>query len=557
MADIVAGGNFLTVSPSPVPTGEGEGGKGLPICTPEDLSVDARLMGRTMDEFVRREVVPVASRLDAQEAGLMRSLVQEAGRLGLLGATMPRRYGGLDVNKSTAALLAEKSATDLAFAITISVHSGVATLPVLLFGNDEQRGRYLPGIATGETIAAFALSEGNSGSDALAAQTQARQIPGGYSLDGTKLWVTNGGFADLLTVFARAPEGFTAFLVPRDAPGLTLSGEEQKMGLRGSSTRRVFLNEITVEAGDIVGEVGKGHRPALYALNAGRFNIGAIALGGSKEALRIATKYAVTRRQAGHSIAEFGLIADKLAEMATRIFVLESIVYRTAGYWDASIAAEIGLTETLEEYAIECAIVKFFGTEVLDYAVDECLQIHGGFGYSEEFPAARLYRDARVFRIFEGTNEINRLTVVDQFRRRIERGRLTLAIDPMSTGHNAVDALRAATQFVVDKVLKSAASQQAAAAAADTVALLYALESATLRIERHPSALGHAIVDAFADRAITEATGHLRIALATIGVPYDEGKLVLQRLVDRSFVNSIALREAIAAQVRDAGGYPV
>lgn len=561
MPDIVPGGNFLTVTPSPVLPGEGEGGEGLRIFTPEDLTVDARLMGHTMDEFVRREVSPLAHRLDAQEAGLMRSIVQDAGRLGLLGASMPRRYGGLDVAKTTAALLAEKSAADLAFAITISVHSGVATLPLLLFGTDDQRGRCLPGIADGSTIAAFALSEGNSGSDALAAQTQARLgaegASGRYVLDGSKLWVTNGGFADLFTVFAQAPEGFTAFLVPHDTPGLILSGEEQKLGLKGSSTRRVFLNDVAVDACDVVGEVGKGHRPALYALNAGRFNIGAIALGGAKEALRIATGYALNRRQSGRSIAEFGLIADKLAEMAVQIFVLESMVYRTAGLWDASLAAGAGLAQTLEEYAIECAVVKFFGTEVLDYAVDECLQIHGGFGYSEEFPAARLYRDARVFRIFEGTNEINRLTVVDQYRRRIERGRLTLTVDPAPLGHAAVDAVRQAACFTLDKVLSSAASQQAIAAVADIIGPLYALESAILRIERHPSAIGQAIVDAFADRAMEEASATVRTALGAAGVPYEEATSALRPLVDRPLIDTTALKETIAAQVRYCGGYPI
>jgi alkylation response protein AidB-like acyl-CoA dehydrogenase len=334
------------------------------IFVPEDLPADARLIGRTMDDFLRREVVPVIGRLDTQgatsptpssrgEPSVMPSLVQHAGRLGLLGAGLPRRYGGLDLPKTTTALLAEKSAVDLSFAITIGVHSGVGTLPLLLFGTDDQRDRYLRGLVSGDTVAAFALSEGNSGSDALAAQ--ARAIPasgGGYLLDGTKLWVTNGGFADVYTVFAQAPEGFTAFLVPRDSPGLSLSGEEQKMGLRASSTRRVFLNNVPVPADSVVGEPGRGHRPALYALNAGRFNIGAIALGGAKEALRIATAYALQRRQSGRPIAEFGLVADKLAEMAIRIYALESMVYRTAGYWDAALAAGRGLADTLEEYAV-------------------------------------------------------------------------------------------------------------------------------------------------------------------------------------------------------------
>lgn len=559
-----AGGRFLFDSPGSA-------------FAPEDLSAEARLMGQSMEEFARTVVVPAIDRLTAGEpADTMRDLVRQAGRLGLLAAGMPRRYGGLGLLKTTTALLAEKSAADLSFAITISVHTGVGALPLLLFGADDIRDRYLPGIAKGEIIAAFALSEGNSGSDALAAQTRALRPPPPlilgkpdrqakftsehYRLDGTKLWVTNGGFADVFTIFAQAPEGFTAFVVPRDSPGLTVSGEEKKLGLRGSSTRRVFLNDVPVPADAVIGEVGKGHRPALYALNAGRFNIGAIALGGAKEALRLATRYAAQRRQSGRPIAEFDLVAGKLADMTARIFALESMVYRTAGLWDAALDAGRDPADVLEEYAVECAIVKFFGTEVLAYAVDECVQIHGGFGYSEDFPAARLYRDARVFRIFEGTNEINRLTAIDQMRRRTERGRLPPIDSTASeTAHEALPILRTLTRHAMSKVLACNPGQIAAAAAADLAALLYALESVNLRAAKmpHPSSTLASTVDLFAECALAAAIDHARVGLASTGTTHAEAMSILLPVVNRPLVDMQALKRVIAVDARACGGYPM
>lgn len=418
------GGEFLLRQAEPEPT-----------LIPEDLDAEARLIGQTMRDFVRREVLPLADRLEAQEPGLMRSLVKKAGELGLLAANIPECYGGLNLPKSVAALLTEESAVHPGFALSIGVHSGVATLPLLLFGTQDQKAHYLPMLATGEMIGAFALSEANSGSDALAAECRATLSPDGkhYLLNGTKFWITNAAFADLFTVFAKVDgEQFTAFLVERDFPGVSIGPEEHKMGLKSSSTCRVLLENAQVPVGNVLGEVGKGGRVALYSLNPGRFSIGASALGMGKENLRIATQYAMQRVQFGKPIIEHGLIQQKLAEMAVRLFALESMIYRVAGWWDALLhevdtstdEGVAALRSAFEEYAIECAIIKVYGTETLDYIVDESLQIHGGFGYSEEFPAARAYRDARVYRIFEGTNEINRLTVADQLRRRIQNGRL-------------------------------------------------------------------------------------------------------------------------------------
>ncbi len=432
-----------------------------PIFTPEQFSSEARMMAKAVEDFVRKEVVPVNARVEAHEAGLMDGLLRQAGALGILGMAAPERHGGLDLPKSQIALLTETLGIHPSFAISAGVHSGVATLPLLFFGTLEQQRKYLPKLASGEWIGAFALSEANSGSDALGAQAKAVLSPDKthYVLNGTKMWITNGGFADLFTVFAQVEgAGLTAFLVERSYSGLSASREEEKLGLRGSSTTRIVLDNAPVPVENVMGEVGKGHRPALYALNLGRFAIAATALGMCKENLRIATRYAKDRRQFGKPIAEFGMIREKLAEMAIRTFVLESMLYRTAGYLDNRFGAvdpdDAGAQEAYraaaEEYAIECAIVKVFATETLDFVVDEALQIHGGYGFSEEFAVAQAYRDARVFRIFEGTNEINRLTIVDQLLRRHKAGRLVLNTES-SLVNNEEAAIHDAEMLAIER----------------------------------------------------------------------------------------------------------
>ena len=521
----VAGGSFLTCDhPS--------------FATPEQLSPEARLMAKTMEDFVRKEVLPVNDRLQRHEAGLMHSLLGKAGALGLLAGTSPERYGGLELPKTEAAHLAERAGIELSWAISSNVQSGIALYPVLLFGTEEQRALYVPGIASGEKIAAFALSEANSGSDALGAQSRAVAVRDGYVLNGSKMWITNAAFADVFTVFAQLEgHGFTAFLMDRDSPGLTVEKEEHKLGLHGSSTCRLTLENVRVPSAGLLGEPGKGYRPALHALNYGRLNIGVISLGASKEALRIATQYAKERKQFGQSLASFGMIQYKLAEMAIRILALESMIYRTAGLMEGAAS---------DEFAIECAIVKFIGSETLDYVVDEAVQIHGGFGYSEEFAVARMYRDARVFRIFEGTNEINRLTVTEQLARRASAGRIPLfeAVESGVAGAGWADALRASAFAAIlanrPAWPKLAAEQEVCGAIADLVGLTYAVQSMGAR--SRGSDLMRAGFEAFASSALDSAVGLARFAGAeAVAGPRADGA---------------ALRREVAAAVLDRSGYP-
>jgi alkylation response protein AidB-like acyl-CoA dehydrogenase len=570
------------------------------ILTPEELPADARLMAKSIEEFVRKEVQSQSDRIEEHEEGLMRCLVQKAGALGLLAADVPELYGGLGLSKSTITLIIEKAALNASFSVSIGAHTVIGTLPLLYFGTAEQKQKYLPKLATGEVIGAFALSEANCGSDALSSQTRATLSPDGkhYLLNGTKMWTTNAGFADLFTIFAKIDgEQFTAFLVEKDTPGLSLGREEHKLGIRGSSTRRVILDNAQVPVENVLGEAGKGYRVALYVLNIGRFNLGAGGLGSSKEVLRIATQYAKQRVQFGRPIAEFGLIQHKLAEMAVRTFVLESMLYRTAGYWDAHFGqidasapdANDRFRAAAEEYAVECAIMKFFGSEVLDYVVDEGLQIHGGFGYTEEFPMARAYRDARINRIFEGTNEINRLTVLDQLMRRAQRGRLGLPqaaakvkdaiLSPPSIGGQGgfsepleevgswVTAIRNTTLYVAGQAWEALGEglgeqQEIVAAIADMTAALYALESAWLRIGKRRGARVESLemlaaVQIYGNDVSAQVEQSARYALAA----FSEGDTLrthlstLRRLLKPPSMNTVRLRRQIAQAVIERDGY--
>ena len=392
--------------------------------TPHLLDAFEKQCAAALQRFLDFEVRPCADRLEACEEGLLDRLLRQAGTLGLLGAAIPAEFGGVALSRTLIARFCEETARACpSFAIPFNVHSGVATLPLLWFGSASQKAQWLPRLATGEAVGAFALSEPNAGSDALGLSCRATRTPDGWRLHGQKIWITNAGIADLFTVFAKVEgEHLTAFLVERGTPGLSIGREEKKLGLKGSSTASLFFEDARLPSDAALGELGKGHRAALYPLNIGRLNIGAAALGMAKEALALACQHAHSRRQFGQRLESFELIGHKLTQMSARVATAQSVVYRTAALLDGFSG---GAQAAGEEFALECAIAKVFCTEALDFVVDESLQIHGGMGYSEELPLARLYRDARVFRIFEGTSEIVRLTVAELLHKRLTTGRIT------------------------------------------------------------------------------------------------------------------------------------
>ena len=566
------------------------------VFTPEKLSDEHRLMAQTTDEFIDTEVLPNLDQLEAHDWDLARRLIRRGGELGLLGTNVPEQYGGLDLNKVSSLIVAEHIAHSASFATTYGGQANLCILPIFMFGTEAQKQQYLPKLVAGELVGAYALSEAGSGSDALAARTLAvRAADGAWTLNGEKMWITNGGFADVIIVFAKVDgEQFTAFIVEKAFPGVSAGKEEHKMGLHGSSTTSILLQDARVPAENVLGEIGKGHKVALNTLNFGRFKLGGMSIGGCRFAIGDAARYAAQRKQFGHPIAAFGAIKHKLGEMTARTYAMESLIYRTAGLIDAALASTAhdgaAVAHAFEEYAIEASIAKVGGTETLDYVLDENVQIHGGNGYVSDYSAERYYRDARVNRIFEGTNEINRMLIPGMLVRRALKGELALipaarqlqdeVLSPsvpaprFTDGGPLDEELRVVTSFkkVALMVLGTAMQtygqklndeQEVLSYAADIMIDTYAAESAVLRaraaaIAAHPhSDLHEAAARTFVNDAAQRLESAARNALAamTEGDTLRTLLAALRRILKVTPVNTVVLRRRLAEASVERGRY--
>uniref|UniRef100_A0A7V5CTB4 Acyl-CoA dehydrogenase n=1 Tax=Acidobacterium capsulatum TaxID=33075 RepID=A0A7V5CTB4_9BACT len=596
------GGGFLLEDSSPES-----------IFTPEDFSTEQRQIAATTAAFAEKEVLPVADALESKDFDLLRKLMRKAGDLGLLGVDVPEDCGGLALDKVTSAIVAENISRLASFSVAFSAHVGIGTLPLVWYGTEEQQQKYLPRLASGEWIAAYALSEASSGSDAMNIRTRATLSPDGqhYVLNGEKMWITNAGVANLFTLFARivdpvdpdpAHAKFSAFLIERDTPGLTVGPEEHKLGIRGSSTCPLILSDCKVPVASLLGEAGKGHHIAFNILNIGRFKLGAACLGGAKHSLADSITYARDRKAFGKSITEFGLIQQKIADAAARIFVGESMTYRAIGAIDAALAAipreqaagSREIQKRIEAYAIECSILKVWASEMLGIVTDHGVQIHAGYGYVEDYPAERAWRDARINRIFEGTNEINRLIISGFLMKRAVSGQLPLlpaiqklmdevlappslsaapdASDPLIREAGLLTAAKKITLFAAGIASQKYGAalidqQEIMAALADLTTEVYALESALLRARKLRQAeeraerveLAESMTALYAISAFEKVTAAAELVAAAVaeGDTLRTHLAILRRFARHEPANAVTLSRQIAAAAVVKGRYPL
>ncbi len=572
------------------------------VFTPEDFSEQHQLIAQTTEEFANQEVAPNADRIEKKDFALTRELLKKASDLGITSVDVPEEYGGADMDKVSSAIIADRIAKAGSFVVSFGGHVGIGTLPIVYFGTEAQKKKYLPKLASGEWIGAYALSESSSGSDALNCRAKAALSPDGkhYLLNGEKMWITNAGFADVFIVFAKVDgEKFTAFIVEKTFPGFAVGAEEHKMGIRGSSTCPLILNDCQVPAENVLGEIGKGHVIAFNILNVGRFKLGAGCVGGARTSLQNAIAYAKQRKAFGKVIADFGMIREKIADMAVGIYTGECAVYRTVGMMDAALSeidkhspdAAKEIRKAIEEYAVECSIIKVWGSEMLDRVVDETVQVYGGYGFVEEYAAERAYRDSRVNRIFEGTNEINRLIITSWLLKRAMSGQLPLLpaikklMDEVLSGPSlseGPEGALAAEQALVANAKKvalftaGAASQkymqalvdqqEVMGALADIVIETYCMESALLRARKILAKDGEqaaSLAVAMSQVYLSGGMARIEVAARRVVAAIAEGDMlrtqtaILRRLLKHEPANTIALRRKIAERVIEAGKYVI
>jgi alkylation response protein AidB-like acyl-CoA dehydrogenase len=561
------------------------------VFTPEDFTDDHKMIAQTTADFVQKEVMPRISEIEAQNWDVTLSLMKKAGEIGLLSVDIPETYGGLGLDKTSSMLVSENLGPTGSFAVTHGGHTGIGTLPIVFFGNEEQKKKYLPKFATGEVISSYSLTEPNSGSDALSIRTTAVLSPDGkyYLLNGSKSFLTNAGIAGVYITFAKINgEAMTGFILEKEFPGISLGSEEKKMGIKGSSTRTMILENAKVPVENILGEIGKGHKIAFNILNIGRFKLGAGVIGGAKAVITEAVRYANQRKQFGRPIASFGMIQHKLGEMAIRTFVGESMVYRVAGLIDTLLSQNANspneILKAIEEYAVECSIIKVYATEILSYVVDEGVQVFGGYGFMEEYPVARPYRDSRINRIFEGTNEINRLLIVDMLVKRTMKGEIPLLQAAQNVGNEILggemeEKERSGTLAEEERLLKSAKKTLLFVAAlafqkymarleeeeeilgkiSDIVMEIFAMESMLLRVKKNflNNELYLTLARTFINDAMERIEGWAKEILPAVaeGDMLRAHLMALRKLLKRIPLDSIHLRRKIAQAVIASNRY--